>query len=382
MKLRVLFMSSWFPSKAHPTLGNFVQYHAEAVSRFCEVTVIYIAKLPHEKNLFLEEEIVNNVRVVRVYYNKNGILFSNRFKALKKGLAHLKNIHFNPNIIHFNVIWPDGWEALYASKKLKIPFCITDHWTGYHADEREPLNFFQKLYMRFIANRTARLLPVTHHMGQAMQRIGFKAKITVVPNVVNTSIFKPNSESPNEYQFLHISHLGDDHKNISGILRTWKKVTSQFNNIHLNIGGDGPIDHWKSVARSLEIPPSSISFFGTLSKEQVAHQMMQSNCFVLFSNFENLPLVMIEAMCCGLTVITTDVGGCREFLPLDHGHFLIKKKDEDALLNAFVQAIGQKYYQLEKKKTISEYASKTFSNEAIGHQFNTIYHSILKIDAK
>ena len=48
---------------------------------------------------------------------------------------------------------------------------------------------------------------------------------------------------------------------------------------------------------------------------------MQSNCFVLFSNFENLPLVMIEAMCCGLTVITTDVGGCKCIgchLPLAH----------------------------------------------------------------
>jgi glycosyltransferase involved in cell wall biosynthesis len=159
-------------------------------------------------------------------------------------------------------------------------------------------------------------------------------------------------------------------------------LTNHSNNIHLKIGGDGPIDHWKSVARSLEIPPSSISFFGTLTKVQVANQMMQSNCFVLFSNFENLPLVMIEAMCCGLTVITTNVGGCREFLPLDQGHFLIEKKDEDALFNAFVQAIEQKNIQIEKKKTISEYASKTFSNEAIGEQFNTIYHSILKLDAK
>ena len=382
MKLRVLFMSSWFPSKAHATLGNFVQYHAEAVSKFCEVTVIYLAKLPHEKNLFLEEEIVNNVRVVRVYYNKNGFLFFNRIKALKKALSHLQSSQFSPNIIHFNVIWPEGWQALYASKKLKIPFCITDHWTGYHADERAPLNFIQKLYMRFVANKAAMLIPVTQHMGEAMRNIGFKTKITVVPNVVNTSIFQPNSELQNEYQFLHISHLGDEHKNISGLLRTWKKVTSQFNNIHLKIGGDGPIDHWKSVARSLEIPPSSISFFGTLTKEQVANQMMQSNCFVLFSNFENLPLVMIEAMCCGLTVITTDVGGCKEFLPSDHGHFLIKKKDENALFGALIQAIEQKHNQIEKKKNISEYASKTFSNEAIGDQFNTIYHSILKINAK
>ncbi|MFM2196165.1 MAG: hypothetical protein RL092_1765 [Bacteroidota bacterium] len=382
MKLRVLFLSSWFPSKAHPTLGNFVQYHAEAISKFCDVTVLYLVKLAHEKNLLIEEEIVNNVQIIRVHYNKNGFLFSNRFKALKTGLTHLKNSQFNPNIIHFNVIWPDGWQALYASKKLKIPFCITDHWTGYHADERAPLNFFQKLYMRYVANRAASVLPVTYHMGQAMRRLGFKTDITVVPNVVNTSIFQPNSESPNEYQFLHISHLGDDHKNISGILRTWKKLTNHSNNIHLKIGGDGPIDHWKSVARSLEIPPSSISFFGTLTKVQVANQMMQSNCFVLFSNFENLPLVMIEAMCCGLTVITTNVGGCREFLPLDQGHFLIEKKDEDALFNAFVQAIEQKNIQIEKKKNISEYASKTFSNEAIGEQFNIIYHSILKLDAK
>jgi len=378
MKLRVLFLSSWFPSKAHTTLGNFVQYHAEAVSEFCEVTVLYLVKLASEKNLSIEDEKSNNIRIVRVYYKNNGFLFLNRFRALKLGIRHFKETSEPADLIHHNVIWTEGWQAIYASKKLKIPFCITDHWTGYHPDERAPLNFIQKSYMRYVANASSLLMPVTHHMGEAMRNLGFTSEINVIPNVVKSAVLQPNFDNENGYQFIHISHLGDEHKNISGILRTWKNVTQQSSNVHLKIGGDGPVDTWKALARNLEIPPGTISFFGTLNQQEVANQMRQSNCFVLFSNFENLPLVMIEAMCCGLTIITTDVGGCKEFLPLDQGHFLIAKKDETGLYNAMIQAIHQKQIQIQNKKDISEYASNQFSNKHIGMQMNNAYHSILK----
>jgi glycosyltransferase involved in cell wall biosynthesis len=381
MNLNVLFLSSWFPSKAHPTLGNFVQYHAEAIAQQCNVTVLYLVKTKLEKNFSIHDEYSENVRIIRVFYPKNGFLFLNRWKAFQVGLNYLSQINFIPNLIHFNVIWPEGWQAIYAAKKFKIPFCITDHWTGYHAQERSPLSVWQKMYMRLVANKAQRLLPVTNHMGLAMQKLGFKTEITVIPNVVNTNLFRPQFNLNHEFQFLHVSHLGDHHKNISGILRTWKNLTKNQRNIHLKIGGDGPLELWKTMARELEIPPASISFFGTLSSLEVAALMNQSHCFVLFSNYENLPLVMIEAMSCGLTVITTDVGGCKEFLPLEHGHILIEKKDEADLLNAMQKIIDTKEIQSQRKKIISDYASNHFSNETIANQIMDVYTEILKSHA-
>ena len=41
-KPNVLFISSWYPSKEHPTLGNFVQRHAEAINPFVNLFVVYV----------------------------------------------------------------------------------------------------------------------------------------------------------------------------------------------------------------------------------------------------------------------------------------------------------------------------------------------------
>ena len=41
-QIKVLFVSSWYPSRANSMLGNFVQKHAEAASLFAEVSVLHV----------------------------------------------------------------------------------------------------------------------------------------------------------------------------------------------------------------------------------------------------------------------------------------------------------------------------------------------------
>ncbi|MFM7769447.1 MAG: glycosyltransferase, partial [Bacteroidota bacterium] len=285
MRIHVLFLSSWFPSKVHSTLGNFVLNHAEAAAKECDVSILYLAKQTAINNIQLDEEIIDGIRIVRVYYPKNGFFFRTRFKAFKVGYRHLfanKNL---PNIIQMNMIWPEGWQAWFLKKKFKIPYCISDNWTGYHADQRAPLSFFQKKYMQFIANNSSKLIPVTSHLESAMRHINFKVESEIIPNVINLNIFTSERKADsNTIQFLHVSHLDDNHKNISGILRVWKEIAKEHSNVHLKIGGDGPVEKWKSFARQLEIPPRSISFFGTSSSKEIASIMHSSHAFVLFSN--------------------------------------------------------------------------------------------------
>jgi glycosyltransferase involved in cell wall biosynthesis len=65
----------------------------------------------------------------------------------------------------------------------------------------------------------------------------------------------------------------DAHKNISGILRVWKKISDRNPAVHLTLGGDGPIEHWKKQAESMGIRLESIDFFGEISWEEVAQKM-------------------------------------------------------------------------------------------------------------
>ena len=374
-KLHVLFLSSWFPSKTHPTLGNFVQRHAEAVSLFANITVLYLSKNVNFNDFEIEDEVEGNVRMVRVYYNSNGFLFRNRILAFKKGITQINFNQNKPDIIQLNMVWPEGWQALFIQRKWKIPFVISDNWTGYHPNERSPLPFLIKRYMRFIANRSKLLLPVTLQLEKAMRTLGFNKPSIIVPNVVNTSYFR--NEVKNEIQtYVHLSHLENDHKNIEGILQVWKKFSDQVEEVILELGGDGDIQHWKKRSQELRIRESSISFFATLNQQEVAVKMNASHTFVLFSNYENLPLVMIEAMASGMNIIATNVGGIAEHMGFCKWNKLIEAKNEEQLLNA----LNESHIEINEinREEISDYAKNHFSFEAVGKQFMNAYEQALK----
>jgi glycosyltransferase involved in cell wall biosynthesis len=374
-KLHVLFLSSWFPSKTHPTLGNFVQRHAEAVALFANVTVLYLSKNSNTSAFEIEDEVEGNVRMIRVYYNSNGFLFRNRIRALKKGITHI-NFNLNkPDIVQLNIIWPEGWQAVFIQQKWEIPFVISDNWTGYHPNERSPLPLHIKRYMRFVANKSKLLLPVTMQLEQAMRRLGFNKLSMIVPNVVNTSYFR--NEKKNEiHTYVHLSHLDNDHKNIEGILSAWKIFSDQTEDVILELGGDGDIQHWKKRSLEIGIRENSISFFGTLNQQEVAEKMNASHTFVLFSNYENLPLVMIEAMASGMNVIATRVGGIAEHMCFSRWNKLVDAKNEAQLLHA----LNESHSEMNEinREEISEYATNHFSFEAVGKQFTNAYEQALK----
>jgi glycosyltransferase involved in cell wall biosynthesis len=373
-QFHVLFLSSWFPSKTHPTLGNFVQRHAEAVALFSEVTVLYLSKNNSIVNFQIEESHESHVRIVRVYYNTNGFLFRNRIRALKKGITHINFTLNKPDLVQLNMVWPEGWQALFIKRKWKIPFVISDNWTGYHANERGPLPSHIRSYMRYVANQSNLLLPVTEQLEHAMRKLGFNKPTVIVPNVVNTEYFKIEKKK-SIHTFLHLSHLDNNHKNIEGILQVWKKFSDQVEEVVLELGGDGDIQHWKKRSVEIGIHEERVSFFGTLNQQEVAEKMNASHTFVLFSNYENLPLVMLEAMASGMNIIATRVGGIAEHMGFCQWNKLIDSKNEEQLLNALIESHSE--FKEINREEISAYATNHFSFESVGKQFKQAYEHVL-----
>jgi glycosyltransferase involved in cell wall biosynthesis len=142
--------------------------------------------------------------------------------------------------------------------------------------------------------------------------------------------------------------------------------------VHLALGGDGPIEHWIQQASSLGIRSDSIDFFGEISWEEVARKMESSHALLLFSNYENLPCVIVEALACGLPVISTRVGGISEHINPERG-ILVDRGDEDALAKA-IDSMSSNIDQYDKE-ALRKYAVERFSNEAVATAFVGLYKS-------
>lgn len=373
-RLSILFTSGWYPSKAHSTVGNFVQRHAEAVATRCDVWVLYVASMPQWQGApTIEEHREKNVQTVIVYCKPG--FFSKR-KAFVKGAYYLirsKNIQFDA--VHHNVLWPQGWQPRWLKSKFNLPYIVSEHWTGYdpiNTNKRHPLLLWMS---KFGASKASFLCPVTLDLQQKMIDFGIRGNYQVVPNVVDTRLFALAATDSDRVRFLHVSSLVDAHKNISGLLSAWKKVSDHNPRVHLTLGGDGPVEFWKQRAHLLGIRSDSIDFFGETSWEGVARRMESSHALVLFSNYENLPCVIVEALACGLPIISTRVGGISEHINAERG-ILVDRGDEDDLATAIesMAATIDRY----DKVALRHYALEHFSNEAVAEAFEKLYRIIAK----
>jgi glycosyltransferase involved in cell wall biosynthesis len=109
--------------------------------------------------------------------------------------------------------------------------------------------------------------------------------------------------------------------------------------------------------------------------EGVAGIMKSCDFFVLTSNFENLPCVLIESISCGVPVISTDVGGVTEIIDSTNG-IVVPPDNLDALVNAMVQmAVDFNSYD---KNEMHRKASEKYSYQAIGTQLAGIYSQYAK----
>ena len=373
-RLNILFTSSWYPSKAHSTVGNFVQRHAEAVATLHDVWVLYMASMPNWQGPPRIEEHEEKGVHTTIVYCKPGF-FAKR-KAFIKGVYHLirsNNIRFD--LVHHNVLWPHAWQARWLKCKFNLPYIVTEHWTGYdpaHAGKRNPILPWMS---KFGAKGAAYLCPVTQDLQHKMTAFGIEGNYRVIPNVVDTSIFNLTQADTSVVRFLHVSSLIDKHKNISGILRSWKISSDSNSSIHLSLGGDGPIEVWKQEAIKLGIRPESIDFFGELSWQGIAQKMQESHALLMFSNYENLPCVIVEALACGLPVISTRVGGISEHITAEKG-ILIEAGDEIGLTKA-IQELSNSINRYDKQG-LRNYAVNHFSNEAIAKAFTEIYTLTLR----
>ena len=384
----VLFLASWYPSSVDPFDGDFIERHAKAISLNNRVIVIHVVKDPSIKNgkVTVNKEISRNLISFRAYYPyskfKNNFIekiHSNywTFRLYKRIFKVIKDEYGMPDIVHLNVIMKAGIFARRLKKKFELPFILSENWTGYYPENkkgfREKPIFYKKISKK-IYLQCDLPLPVTKDLGERMNELfGVEKKFKVIPNVVDTSIFYPSFEIKSaRKRFLHISTLGY-HKNIWGILHATEKLNQQRKDFELYLSGKASTEiiEW---TKDHELFETCIFFTGIISYEEVAINLRKADALVMFSRYENLPCVILEALCTGLPVISTDVGGIKEVLNDENG-ILIESEKENQLLesmNFLLDNLG-KY----NKEKIAASAKEKFSYQTVAQKFDEAYRNVL-----
>lgn len=139
----------------------------------------------------------------------------------------------------------------------------------------------------------------------------------------------------------------------------------------LQIVGGGPLDApLRSQAHALGIA-DRVQFVGPVA--DTAPCYAQFDVFVLSSRTEQLPLVLLEAMACGLPVVATDVGDVRATLPYDAGPCIAPPADADALASSLRLLLGNQGLRASLGQKNRQVVAERFAAGACLQRFVDLY---------
>ena len=369
--MKVVFLARWYPHKYDPMFGLFVQRHAEAVALYDDVTVVYVHPDENAKNKFDIEHIQENgVDTIRIYYKKTGKLSSTLryFKACRKALK----LAGKPDLIHVHVLTRMGIVAYLEKLFHGTPYLITEHWSRYL-----PGNDFsgalRKTATRLVVRHAKLVTTVTENLAQAMQAHHLRnPHYVVLPNVVDTNLFKPQPHRNEIPKIIHISCFEDKSKNISGLLESLKLMKDKGIPYQAVLIGEGmDLDAMKQRAVDLALT-DRVQFTGLLQGQALVDELSQGDFLVLSSHYENMPVVILEAMACGLPVIATNVGGIAEMVNESNG-ILVPPRDAKALSEAMEQCCHT--YNNNNAEEIRRQIVERYSKEKVGEIIHRLYFS-------
>jgi glycosyltransferase involved in cell wall biosynthesis len=379
---KILWLCSWYPNKTDLFNGDFIQRHAQAASLLNDIYVIHVIAVPgFKQQAGIEEEVNSSGNLTeRLIYFKAlagfiGRIISNyrSIRLYKSAIKEYIKASGRPALLHVHIPMKAGIAGLWAKRRFKLPLLVSEHWGIYNKEVED--NYYQRsLFFKTATKRIIRgadiFVSVSSFLIQAIRQLAGIRNSQIIPNTVNTNLFVYKSTDPVPFRFIHVSNMVSL-KNAEGILRAFKKLNEERRSELIMVGNTG--DEIVKYAAGLELQ-NTVSFRGEISYERVAREMQGSNCLVLFSNIENSPCVIAEALCCGLPVIATRVGGIPELIDDSNGS-LVMPGNENELKEA-MERIMNEYPGYDRKK-ISATAIQKFSYESIGRQFNELYLSLI-----
>lgn len=362
-------------------LGLFVKQHALAAALDATVGVVFCMGENREDGpvydaVYTEEE---GVHTQRVYFRRSSVPFVNGFRYLRGvliGQRKLQQRIGKAHVNHVHVLTRAGIVPFWEKITQGIPYVVTEHWSRYQPRNRGMYKgMLRKWLTKKIVENASVMTVVSQNLAQAMQGHGLlHPDYRIIYNVADSGTFRPSELKSEPKKIIHISCFEERSKNLSGIVRAVEKLSKQRNDFVLEMVGNG-VDKpaTEQLAQQLGIKDRLVFFPGLQEGEALAKRLRESRFLLIFSHYENMPVVMNEAFMSGVPVLSSDVGGIREMLSEDKG-MLVPAGDEEKLVHAMNRLLdhGQAY----NAAAIRAFAATHFSREALSVFLNNLYREV------
>ena len=196
-------------------------------------------------------------------------------------------------------------------------------------------------------------------------------RVEVVPNGVDTGYFSPDlSHRDARPSLIYVGRLVEQ-KDPLTLLKAFQSVVKRMPDAGLIMVGNGHLrPQIDDFVRSNELESSVTVLNGT---EDIRSHFREAWGFVLPSLFEGSPNVVLEAMACGLPIVSTRVDGVPELVTDGETGFLVEPKDPDSLAQAMIKLLSNDETCREMGKKARETVMREFSMEKMTRRTERIF---------
>ncbi|MBI4698890.1 MAG: glycosyltransferase family 4 protein [Nitrospirae bacterium] len=371
--MKILVITSVFPNSKQPALGVFVRERMVNVARHCEIKVI--APVPWfplvrflKKNYRPKVEYLEIQDGIEVYHP---LFFSIPyfFKFLDGFFFFISSItmtwkvqrNFKFDIIDSHFVYPDGFGSVLLAKLFRKPVTVTVRGTI-----KKLLKYsLIRIQIKYALNESARIFTVCKDLKNTVMALGVsEGKISVIPNGVDAEKFHPMEKLEArkalglpEAKKIIISVGGlverKGFHRVIAVLPAIKKIIPEV--MYIIVGGSSVEGDYGSelrrIVKQMDLE-KYVMFAGAIPHDRLYKWLSASDIFCLATSNEGWANVFLEAMACGLPVVTTREGGNEEVVSSEEYGLLYNIENEKELSDSIMNALRKNW----NKDKIVEFA--------------------------
>jgi glycosyltransferase involved in cell wall biosynthesis len=269
------------------------------------------------------------------------------------------------------------FSAKFFSETKKIPLVITWHevWGDYWYEYLGWKGFVGKTSERLVARLTSENIAVSKTTAKNLNNLGVCHEITIIPNGIDLTKLRSISPSPESWDIIFVGRLIKE-KHADMLIHAVELLLHEFPDIRVLIIGEGPeylklkhlIDE-KKMNDSIHL----CGFYP--NHDDLIAQLKSSKVFVLPSTREGFGISALEALACGIPVVTVDhpANAIRDLITENNG-FLCPLSAEDL---AKTMCLALRHHK--EMRNACTTSAESFDWDSITSDVESYYQSVIEI---
>ncbi|MGH7299995.1 MAG: glycosyltransferase [Candidatus Rokuibacteriota bacterium] len=362
--MRVLVLSSVYPSATIPTRGIFVHERTRHLAQNCPVEVVApVSWFPFNRLLRGSERAL-----VPAVETRDGLtVFHPRFLSLPRigksldGLLYFASVlpflirlrrRFRFDLIDAHFAYPDGLAGVLLGWVFGVPVAVTLRGT----EARLAGSRLRRPQVARVVRAADQVIAVSQSLADLAAALGAPpARLRMIPNGVDSARFRPGPKRdarrrlglpPDSPLIVSIGGLTErkGHHRVLAVLP--ELLPKHPDLLFAAVGGPSVEGDTGPLLRRLTAElglGEHVLLPGPTPHEQIASWLQAADIFCLATRNEGRPNAVLEALACGLPVVATDVGGNPEVVQSGRDGLLVPFGEQAALSDAILAALATEW---------------------------------------